>query len=300
MYVILGATGNIGSVISNALLAKGEKVRVVGRNAGKLQPFVDKGAEAFPADINDSAALAKAFAGARAAFLLVPPDMTSPDYRAHQEQLSDALASAVQESGLKYAVNLSSIAAQAESGTGPIAGLHSAEKKLNRIAGLHVLHLRPAYFMENDLMGAEVIKDFGIFGGALKPELRIPVIATRDIAAYAAERLMKLDFSGKSTQELLGAGDVTRIEVTAAIGRAIGKPELSYVQFPYAQVEQVLEQKGVALKSAQLFIEMYRGFNDGVAVGEEPRSAANTTPTTMEQFAQEVFAPAFRGRAAGA
>jgi len=99
MYVILGATGNIGSVISNALLAKGEKVRVVGRNAGKLQPFVDKGAEAFPADINDSAALAKAFAGARAAFLLVPPDMTSPDYRAHQEQLSDALASAVQESG---------------------------------------------------------------------------------------------------------------------------------------------------------------------------------------------------------
>jgi len=300
MYVILGATGNIGSVISNTLLAKGEKVRVVGRNAGRLQPFVDKGAEAFVANNKDAAALTKAFAGARAAFLLIPPDMTSPDYRAHQEELSDALASAVQESGLKYAVNLSSIAAQAESGTGPIAGLHSAEKKLNRIAALHVLHLRPAYFMENDLMSAEVIKDFGIFGGALKPELRIPVIATRDIGAYAAERLLKLDFSGKSTQELLGAGDVTRLEVTAAIGRAIGKPELSYVQFPYEQVEQVLQQKGISSKTAQLFLEMYRGFNEGVAVGEERRSAANTTPTTMEQFAQEVFGPAFRGRAAGA
>lgn len=300
MYVILGATGNIGSVISNALLAKGEKVRVVGRNADRLQPFVDKGAEAFPADISDSAALAKAFAGARAAFLLIPPDMTSPDYRAHQEHTSDALAAAVQESGLKYAVNLSSIGAQAESGTGPIAGLHSAEKKLNRIGALHVLHLRPAYFMENELMGAEVIKDFGIFGTALKAELRIPMIATRDIGAYAAERLLKLDFSGKSTQELLGASDVTRIEVTAAIGRAIGKPELSYVQFPYEQVEQVLQQKGVAPKSAKLFIEMFRGFNEGVVVGEERRSTANTTPTTIEQFAQEVFGPAYRGRAAGA
>ncbi|MGA2419692.1 MAG: NAD(P)H-binding protein [Candidatus Acidiferrum sp.] len=300
MYVIFGATGNIGSVITKTLLAKGEKVRVVARTASKLQPFADQGAIVFPAEVSDSAALSEALRGARAAFLMVPPDLSSPDYRAGQEQKTDAIAKAVQESGLKYAVNLSSIAAQAPSGTGPIAGLHAGEKKLNHIAMLHVLHLRPAYFMENELQSLELIRGMGIFGSALKPDLRIPMIATRDIGAYAADRLLKLDFSGKSTQELLGASDVTRIEVTAALGRAIGKPELGYVQFPYEQVQQVLEHKGVAPKTAQLFIEMYRGFNDGIAVGEEPRSAANTTPTTIEQFAQEVFAPAFRGRAAGA
>src|SRR5258708_6434785 len=129
MYVILGATGNIGSIISNTLLAKGEKVRVVGRSSSKLQPFVERGAVPFPADVRDAAALSKAFSGARAAFLMVPPDPTAQDYRAQQEQTSDALASAVQESGLKYAVNLSSIGAQVESGAGPISGLHSAEKK---------------------------------------------------------------------------------------------------------------------------------------------------------------------------
>jgi uncharacterized protein YbjT (DUF2867 family) len=300
MYVILGATGNIGSVISNTLLAKGEKVRVVGRSSGKLQPFVAKGAIPFPADVRDAGALSKAFSGARAAFLMVPPDPTAQDYRAQQEQTSDALASAVQESGLKYAVNLSSIGAQVESGTGPISGLHSAEKKLNGIASLHVLHLRPAYFMENELQGAEVIKNFGIFGSVLKPDLKIPTIATRDIGAYAAERLLRLDFSGKSTKELLGAGDLRRTEVAAIIGRAIGKPELSYVQFPYAQVEQVLQQKGIAPKTARQFIEMYQAFNDGIVVGEEPRTAGNTTPSTFEQFAREVFAPAFRGRSANA
>lgn len=300
MYVILGATGRIGSVIANTLLAKGEKVRVVGRSSGKLQPFVDKGAVPFPADVRDAGAVSKAFSGARAAFLMVPPDPTAQDYRAQSEQTSDALASAVQESGLKYAVNLSSIGAQVESGTGPISGLHSAEKKLNRIASLHVLHLRPAYFMENELQGIEIIKNFGIFGSALKPELKLPMIATRDIGAYAAERLLKLDFSGKSTQELLGAGELKRTEVTAIIGRAIGKPELSYVQFPYAQVEQVLQQNGIAAKTARQFIEMYQAFNDGIVVAEEPRTAGNTTPTTFEQFAREVFAPAFRGRSASA
>jgi len=139
-----------------------------------------------------------------------------------------------------------------------------------------------------------------VFGSALRPDLKIPMIATRDIGVYAAGRLLKLDFSGKSTRELLGPRDVTRTEITSIIGRAIGKPDLSYVQFTYAQMEQALEQKGVTTKTAQMYVEMMRAFNEGVAVGEEPRSAANTTPTTFEQFAQEVFAAAYRGRAASA
>ncbi len=87
----------------------------------------------------------KAFSDARAAFLIVPPNMAAPDYRADQERVSDAISSAVKKSGLHYAVNLSSIGAQAPAGTGPIAGLHSAEIKLNAIDKLNVLHLRPAY-----------------------------------------------------------------------------------------------------------------------------------------------------------
>src|SRR5271163_3231149 len=90
MYVILGASGNTGSIIANFLLLKGEKVRVVGRDAGRLQRFVDKGAEAFTADLSDAAALTKAFSGARAAYLLLPPLKT----REAQERESDAIAKA--------------------------------------------------------------------------------------------------------------------------------------------------------------------------------------------------------------
>jgi len=300
MYTIFGATGHIGSVITKALLEKGESVRVVGRHGGRLQPFALKGAEVMIADVTDSEAAQRALEGARAAFLMLPPGMTSPDYRADQERTSDAISKAVRDSGLPYAVNLSSIGAQAPAGTGPILGAHNAELKLNAIERLNVLHLRPAYFFENHLAGISMIQMMGLFGGALKADLKIPMIATKDIGAFAAERLLRLDFNGKQTQELLGERDLSMNEVTAVIGRALNKADLRYAQFPYDQVQQVLVQMGTPVKTAAYLIEMFHGVNNGIVVATEPRSAANTTPTPFEAFVKEIFVPAYQGRAVGA
>src|SRR5579864_1960416 len=290
-YVILGASGNTGSIIADSLLSKGRKVRVVGRDAGRLQPFVRQGAEAFSADMSNAAALTKAFSGARAAYLLLPPITSRED----QERESDAIAQAVTESGLRYAVHLSSYGAHVPEGTGPVTGLHSSEQKLNAISGLHVLHLRAAYFMENNLAAISMIQGMGIFGHALLPDLKLPMIATRDAGDHAAQRLLNLDFSGKQTRELLGERDLSMTEATAMIARGIGKPDLRYEQFPYDQVEQVLTQMGVPPKGAALYIEMYKAINAGVLIPQEPRSPENTTPTSFEQFVQDVFAPAYRG-----
>jgi uncharacterized protein YbjT (DUF2867 family) len=293
VYVILGASGNTGSIIANFLLSKGEKVRVVGRDARRLQRFVDKGAEAFTADVSDAVALTKAFSGARAAYLLLPPVKT----REAQERESDAIAQAVKESSLRYAVHLSSYGAQVPEGTGPVAGLHSSEEKLNAISGLNALYLRAAYFMENNLVAIGMIHGMGIFGNALLPDVKLPMIATRDVGDYAAQRLLHLDFSGKQTRELLGERDLSMTEATAVIGRGIGKPDLEYKQFPYDQVEQALTQMGVPPKGAALYIEMYKSINEGVLAPLEPRSPENTTPTSFEKFVQDVFAAAYHRKA---
>jgi uncharacterized protein YbjT (DUF2867 family) len=292
-YVILGATGNTGSIIANSLLSKGTKVRVIGRDAGRLQPFVRKGAEAFTANVSDAAALTKAFSGALAAYLMLPPITSRED----QERDSDGIAKAVKESGLRYAVHLSSYGAQVPEGTGPVAGLHSSEQKLNAISGLNVLHLRAAYFMENNLEAIGMIHAMGVFGHALLPDLKLPMIATRDVGDYAAQRLLDLDFSGKQTRELLGERDLSMAEATAAIARGISKPGLRYEQFPYDQVQQVLTQMGIPPKKAAVYIEMFRAINAGVLAALEPRSPENTTPTSFEEFVQDVFAPAYRGKA---
>jgi len=296
MYVILGASGNTGSIIADSLLSKGKKVRVVGRDAGRLQRFVRQGAEAFAGDVSDAAALTKAFSGARAAYLLLPPAKSRED----QERESNAIAKAVKESGLRYAVYLSSYGAQVPEGTGPVAGLHSSEEKLNAISGLNVLHLRAAYFMENNLASIGMIQGIGLVGNALLPDVKLPMIATRDVGDYVAQRLLQLDFSGKQTRELLGERDLSMTEATAVIGRGIGKPDLRYQQFPYDQVQQVLTDLGVPPKGAAMYIEMYKAINAGVLVPLEPRSPKNSTPTSIEQFVQDVFAAAYHGKAPGA
>ena len=293
MYVILGASGNTGSLIANFLLSKGQKVRVVGRDVRRLQRFVHKGAEALTAEMTDAAALSKAFGGARAAYLLLPPITSRED----QERQSDALAKAVKDSGLRYAVHLSSYGAHVPEGTGPVTGLHSSEQKLNAISDLNVLHLRAAYFMENNLTAIDMIHGMEMFGHALLPDLKLPMIATRDVGDYAVQRLLDLDFPGKQTRELLGERDLSMTEATAVIARGIGKPELRYEQFPYDQVQQALTQMGFSPSKAAVYIEMFQAINAGVLAAQEPRSPQNSTPTSFEKFVQDVFTAAYHGMA---
>ena len=198
MYVILGASGNTGSIIANSLLLKGEKVRIFGRDLGRLEHFWQKRGSVHGQRERCGRAH-QSFQRHDAAYLMLPPVNSRED----QERQSDAIAKAVKESGLRYAVHLSSYGAHVPEGTGPIAGLHSSEQKLNAISDLNVLHLRAAYFMENNLAVIGMVHGMGMIGNALRPDLKLPMISTRDIGDYAAQRLLDLDFSGKQTRELL-------------------------------------------------------------------------------------------------
>jgi hypothetical protein len=122
------------------------------------------------------------------------------------------------------------------------------------------------------------------------------MIATRDVGDYAAQRLLHLDFSGKQTRELLGERDLSMTEVTAVIARGIGKPDLRYQQFPYDQGAAGHDAPGCSAEGSRLYIEMYKAINEKVLVPLEPRSPENTTPTSFEQFVQDVFVPAYRAK----
>ena len=196
MYVVTGATGHTGSAIAKKLLAQGKKVRVVGRSAQRLSALVSDGAEPFPADITDKQALARAFSGAEAGYLMIPPDLANPDYAAYQDRVIEAFASALEKEGPAHVLVLSSFGADKPDKTGPIAGTHRMEERLKRISGLNALFLRAGYFMENTLPQARVIQQMGATAGPLQPELKIPMIATRDIGAFAANALLRLDFGG--------------------------------------------------------------------------------------------------------
>ena len=301
MYAITGATGHTGSIIADRLLAKGEKVRVLGRDARRLERFTQKGAEPFALDIVDVGALTKAFSSATAVYAMIPPNPASPDIAGYQETVSDALAAAIEKSGVTRVVALSSIGADKPDRTGPVVGLHNLEKKLERISGLeNALYIRAGYFMENFLGQVGVIQSFGHVAGPIRPDLPLPLIAARDIGAFAAEALEKGNFSGKHARELQGARDVTYLEAAGIIGTAIGKPSLSYIQLPPAQLKPALMQMGMSASMADLLLQMADALNSGYMKPLEPRSPENTTPTTFETFVAQEFVPAYQGKAARA
>jgi uncharacterized protein YbjT (DUF2867 family) len=294
MYVVLGASGNTGHVVAKNLLARGQKVRVVGRNAARLQVLAAEGAEIFVGDVTDAQPLTRACKGAESAYVMIPPNLTSNDVRAWQDRVSDAIATSIRSTGVKNIVSLSSVGADKASGTGPVVGLHNLEQKLNQIDGVNVLHLRAGYFMENTLPQVGAIRMAGNVVGPIRSDLKLGMIATRDIGAAAAEALLRLAFRGQQTQELLGQRDLDYTEVAAIIGNGIGKPGLGYVQAPDDQMKAAMTQMGMSENFVGLILEMAAGLNSGYMRALEPRSARNTTPTSYETFVAEEFVPAYK------
>ncbi len=295
MYLITGATGNTGAVVAKGLLKQGRKVRVVARSEEKLKELACLGAEALIGDITSPDTAGKAFAGIDAAYVMIPPAMTDPDFRGYQKNLTEVYGSALEaNSSVKHVVVLSSFGADKDARTGPILGLHFLEERLKQIKTLNSLSLRAGYFMENTLGQAGVIHQMGAVVGPLKPDLKIPLIASIDIGHAAVNALLQLNFTGHQTNELQGQRDLTYLEITAIIGAAVGKPDLQYQLISSEQFAGFMEQMGSAQNVAALMAEMVDAQNQGHVRCLEPRSASNTTPTPFEQFVAETFIPSYK------
>jgi uncharacterized protein YbjT (DUF2867 family) len=284
MIVITGATGNIGRRIADMLLSRGKQVRAISRSGVQLKPLVEKGAEAAVGRFEDSGFVRQAFQGATAVFAMIPPILKADDLREYQAQIGENIATAIETAGIRYAVDLSSLGAHLSEGSGILLGSHDQEQRLNRIEDLNVVHLRPAYFMENFLGSIGRIKRDNIFGSSLRGDIPLALVATQDIAQVASRYLLELNFSGKSVHDLLGERDLTLFEITKILGNAVGKPDLKYVQFPYQQVKDSMMSRGISESVADASIELSKALNENPHIFDSERTPEKTTPTSIEEF----------------
>lgn len=288
MLTVMGATGNTGTAVTRLLLDAGEEVRAVGRSEAKLADLARAGAEPMVGDATDPDVLTKAFAGADAVYTLVAADPSLPGYAARQDEMGESVVTALQESGVRYAVALSSLGADVPSGTGLIGTLRAQEQRLQHLQGVNVLALRPGLFFETFRESLDAIRQEGVHADAVAPDVPIPMIAARDIAAVAAGALRARDWSGLVVRELLGQRDLTFAEVTTMIGERIGTPDLAYVQVPPADMVGALVAAGLSESFAGLHVEMAQALNEGRIASREGRRPENTTPTRFEDFAGEL------------
>jgi uncharacterized protein YbjT (DUF2867 family) len=265
MYVIAGVSGNTGSIVANALLEQGKKVRVIVRDATKGEPWKARGAEVAIASVEDEAALAKALQGATGAYLLSPPDVRAKSFVAERHLVHEGIARAVEKSKVPHVVLLSSIGAQHAGGTGPIRALHDAEQQLAKTSA-KTTFVRAAYFLENwgAVLGATAHGKLPTF---LPPDLSVPMVATKDIGLVAAKALLEPPAGKSEVIELSGPRDYTSRELAAILTKIVGKP-VEVDAAPTSAVVPTYESFGISTNVAGLFQEMYEGIASGIVAHE--------------------------------
>jgi uncharacterized protein YbjT (DUF2867 family) len=298
MITVMGATGNTGGEVARHLLAAGEEVRVLGRSRQRLAGLAAAGAEVLVGDAADARHLTAAFRGADAVYTLLPVDVRQPDFHAHQARLGEAIAGALAAAAVPHVVALSSVGADVPSHTGIIASLHAQEVRLRELPATEVLLLRPGSFFDNVHAQLDVIAAEGVMADSVAPDVPLPMVAARDVAAVAAAALVARDWHGVVVHEVLGPRDLTHEEVARIVGRSIGRPDLAYVQVPYDDMEAMLTAAGFSPDAAHQQVEMTRAFNEGRVAARGLRTPAEAAATRFEDFAAEL-ASAHHGVAPG-
>lgn len=269
MFVISGATGHVGHAVATALLAKGQPVKVIVRDPQKGAEWSKRGAELATGNLDDAQFMTTALKGAQGFFAMLPPNFAAHDVFAWQCKVADAQAAAVKANHVPHVVMLSSVGADLPSGTGPIRGLHYFENVL-RATGTKLTAIRAGYFQENVGNLVAAAKGAGIYPNfSSVANVPIPMIATVDIAALAAEQLL-----GKPSKseiiDLLGPS-YTVEEIAAKLGKALGK-SLNVVNIPQDAWVPSLVQAGIPPAHAAVFAEMYNAFNQGIIKPKGDRS----------------------------
>lgn len=284
-------TGKIGRVVVKGLLKESVQLTLVARYPEKLKQATEQGARVIQGSSDDPEVLKRATKNADAFFVLTPPDMAMTDIRAHYRRFGEAAAQAITENNIPYAVHLSSIGAELESGNGPVAGLHINEEIL-RAACPNVVQLRAGYFMENTLGQLQSILSSSSLYTTLPQGTKLSMVATEDIGQKAVELLKKLNWKGEEIVELVGPHEISYEEVARILSKVLGK-EIKHITISEEQFIEAMTKMGASRVIAESFAEMSRAQASRKMTAHHPEKGR----ISYETFAKQVFKPAFEAMA---
>lgn len=247
---ITGSLGNIGRYLVEKLATKGHQLTVISSNPKRVKAIEDLHAKAAIGSVDNYDFLINAFEGADGVYTMIPPSFATTDL---MKKVGENYARVIKETGVRYIVNLSGIGSHIPDGPGPAGANYYIEKILNEFEDSHVLHLRPGMFYTNFYGSIELIKQQNIIGNNFDATVNMALTHPRDIAEVAAEALDTLSFSEKKARYVV-SDEKNGGEIATILGRAIGKPGLSWVEFPDEKWLQKLIQAGMSKQMASTYI----------------------------------------------
>ncbi len=304
MIVITAPTGNIGHQVLGHVLAGDQPVRVIVRDPAKLSADVRDRVEVVQGSHGDPQVVARAFDGADALFWLLPTDHRAATVdgsyvgftRPAAKALDSQRVQGIQDShGIQRVVDVSALGRS--TAYADRAGYVTASLAMDDlIAGTGVAFraLAMPSFMDNLLRQARVIKEQGMFFDALSPDLALPTVATRDIAAVAARLLLDTTWTGQEEVPVLGPEDLSGNDMAAVISEVLESP-VRYRQIPGQALKEQLIGSGMSDAMAQGMLDMMIAKGNGLDTGivRGPQHAIDT-PTTFRRWCEDALKPAVR------
>ena len=293
---LTGSLGNISKPLAQELVQKGHLVTVITSDVEKQKTIEALGAKAAIGSVEDVRFLTEAFSGSDAVYCMIPrANYFDPtlDLDAFTDKIGNAYFEAIQKSGVKRVVFLSSIGAHLKENSGIIQRYYEIESVLNKLSDVSITFMRPTSFFYNVLAYIPMIKNAGIIAANYGAEKMIPWVSPNDIAQAIAEELVTPpdEKTGNRKIRYVSSEELTGHETAQILGNAIGKPDLKWVLISDEETLNGLNSVGMQPKIAAGLVEMYAGLYNGL-LGEdyEHNKPSVFGKTKMAEYAKEFAA----------
>lgn len=289
--IVTGSLGNISKTLTERLMQQGHEVKVISSKADRKKDIEDMGATAAIGSIDGVDFLTEAFTGADAVYCMIPPNFAATNQVDYYSKVGSNYAKAIEQSGVKRVVDLSSYGAHLEKGTGFIVGSYHVEQILNALSNISVTHIRPGYFYYNMLHLIGMIKSHGFMPSNFGDDDKLAIASPVDIAAAIAAEIVNPVSENKV--HYVVSDDKTCNEVAAVLGKAIGKPDLQWKTFTNKQVQTAMEDRGMSAATAATMVELGDATHRGLLREDyDLHKPAEMGKVKIEDFGKE-FAAAF-------
>ncbi|WP_025142993.1 NAD(P)H-binding protein [Pedobacter jeongneungensis] len=288
MYVILGASGQVGSAIVDHLLAKKLAVKAIIHNPEKTSEIKKKGAGVAVADAMDLNSLIDAFQGGDTLFVLTPETGKNKDVLGETKTILENYHKAIQQSSIKKVVGLSSIGAQYDKGTGNLLMSHMLEHAFEDL-DIPQVFVRPAYYYSNWLAQLPEVKKSGTLPTFYPTDLTIPMISPMDVATFIGDVLVKDDES--KIYEIVGPEKLSSDDIAKAFSVVL-KKDVKAKQIPRENWDVTLQNIGFSPDARKNFIEM----TETVVNGDTDPENNGTTLVELKTGISEYIENALRDK----
>ncbi len=293
--IVTGSVGHISRPLANELVQMGHTITIISSNPERKKDIESLGATAAIGSVEDLDFLTAVFTGADAVYCMEPPiDYFYPDadFITYYDRIGHNYAKAIQESGVKRVVHLSSIGAHTDKGNGMLVFHYRIEKILKQMPqDIAITFMRPVGFYYNLFAFVPSIKTQGAIVSNYGGDEKEPWVSPVDIAAAIAEEIVQ-PMEGRKIR-YVASDELSPNEVAGILGKAIGKPDLKWLVITDEQLLNGLLATGMNAGIAKGLVDMNAGRRSGVLYEDYYRNKPMPGKVKLTDFAKE-FAAVYR------